>query len=106
LFVRLWQANNTNDEHVFGQSFGETNPSGSVRALTYVRPTPLASGILIDNQCTNHIVWVVIWVELCYNCVKFSSPVIWSRIGEVISVGGCYSTGNQGSAKNLGFAPG
>ena len=36
---------NTDDGHIFGQKFGETNPSGSLRALTLVRPTPLASGI-------------------------------------------------------------
>jgi hypothetical protein len=40
----LWQANYEKHGHVFGQRFGETNPSGSLRALTHVRPTPLASG--------------------------------------------------------------
>src|SRR5271170_569562 len=32
-------------ERITVQQVGETNPSGSLRALTHVRPTPLASGI-------------------------------------------------------------
>src|SRR5271163_2564232 len=44
-----WEPSGEDPEHVFGQKFGETNPSGSLRALTHVRPTPLASGIKITG---------------------------------------------------------